>query len=70
MGVSSYATAIFYDVRVVPPGSDEKTDAIAVALDHQENYSAVVLFPYTLTNSKVQFGEVFAQAGENDIFID
>ena len=62
------ATAIFYDVRVIPPGSDEKTDAIAVALDHKGNYSVIVLFPYKITKSKVQFGDVFAEAGANDIF--
>lgn len=64
------ATAIFYDVRVIPPGFEEKTDAIAVALDHKDNYSVIVLFPYELANSRVQFGEIFAQAGENDIFTD
>ena len=62
------ATAIFYDVRVIPPGTQEKTDAIAVALDHKENYSVIVLFPYKLINSNVQFGEVFAEAGANEIF--
>ena len=32
------ATALFFDVRVTLPGSNEKSDAIAVALDHKENY--------------------------------
>lgn len=62
------ATGIFYDVRVIPPGSNEKTDAIAIALDHKEGYSVIVLFPYKIVNSKVEFGQVFAQAGMNDIF--
>jgi hypothetical protein len=64
------ATSIFYDVRVIPPGSEEKTDAIAVALDHKDNYSVIVLFPYKLDGSIVQFGEVFAEAGADDIFSD
>lgn len=62
------ATAIFYDVRVIPAGSEEKTDAIAIALDHKENYSVIVYFPYKILGSTVQFGEVFAEAGKNDIF--
>ena len=63
------ATAIVFDVRVIPPGSEEKTDAVAVALDHKESYSVVVLFPYLLNNGAVEFGQVFAEAGENDIFV-
>ena len=62
------ATAIFYDVRVNVPGGDEKTDAVAVALDHQDNYSVVVFFPYRLNGNEVEYGELFAQAGENRVF--
>ncbi len=62
------ATAIYYDMRITPPKTDIKTDAIAIALDHKDNYSAIVFFPYRLVDEKVVFGEVFAQAGENDIF--
>ena len=62
------ATALFFDVRVTLPGSNEKSDAIAVALDHKENYSVIVLFPYQLVNSEVLFGEIFAQEGANEIF--
>jgi hypothetical protein len=62
------ATGIFFDVRTVPPGSTEKTDAVAIALDHEDNYSVVVYFPYKLKSGKVQFDPVFATAGANDIF--
>src|SRR6185312_16353105 len=41
------ATAIVYDVRVTPPGKTAITDAIAIALEHRENYSAIVVFPYS-----------------------
>src|ERR1700730_12802808 len=47
------ATAIVYDVRVVPPGKANKSDAIAVALDHRDNYSVIVMFPYSLSHGKV-----------------
>ncbi|MDH3637599.1 MAG: hypothetical protein OES09_03960 [Gammaproteobacteria bacterium] len=63
------ATAIVFDVHVIAPGSDEKTDAVAVALDHKEGYSVVVLFPYQLSDGAVEFGQVFAEAGDNDIFV-
>ena len=33
------ATAMVIDVRVIPPGSSEKTDAVQVSLDHIDNYS-------------------------------
>ena len=62
------ATGIFFDVRIAPPGSKEKTDAIAIALDHKDNYSVIVYFPYKLELGKVHFGQVFATAGANDIF--
>jgi len=62
------ATALFFDVRTVPPSTSEKTDAVAIALDHKDNYSVIVYFPYKLKAGKVQFGQVFATAGENDIF--
>jgi len=55
------ATALFYDARVIPPNSENKTDAIAVALDHKGNYSVVVYFPYKLADSNVEFGEIFVK---------
>lgn len=61
-------TALVYDVRVVLPSSGEKSDAIAVSLDHRDNFSVVVFFPYQLNNGKVVFGEVFAEKGKSDVF--
>jgi len=62
------ATALVYDVKVNLPSSDKKSDAIAVSLNHRENYSVIVFFPYQLKNGKLTFSEVFAQKGEADIF--
>ena len=62
------ATAITYDVRTIPPGSSSKTDAIAVAIDHKDSYSIIVLLPYSLEGGEVKYGETFAQAGADDIF--
>lgn len=63
------ATALIYDSLVMPPGQDQKVDAIAAALDHKDGYSVVVFFPYVLSESRLEFGEVFAVEGEYDVFV-
>ena len=62
------ATALVYDVRVQLPSSGTKSDAIAVSLNHKDNYSVVVFFPYKREGSKLIMGTVFANNGEGDIF--
>jgi hypothetical protein len=62
------ATALVYDMLVVPPGTSTKTDAIAVALDHRANYSVIVIFPYTLAHGNLTVGAPFAQKGKSVIF--
>jgi hypothetical protein len=62
------ATAPLYDVRIILPSSGKKSDAIAVSLNHQGDYSVIVMFPYEIKRGQLQFGEVFAQMGEADIF--
>jgi hypothetical protein len=62
------ATAIVYDARVTLPSTEEKSDAIAVSLDHRESYSVIVLFPYKIDGGKPILGTAFAQEGEADIF--
>jgi hypothetical protein len=62
------ATALVYDVRVSLPGSDEVSDAIAVALDHKLGYSVVVFKPYSIIDRKVKFGSMFVNSGKKVIF--
>ena len=63
------ATAITYDVMIQPPGRDEPQDAVAVALDHRDNYSMVVVFPYSFSEEgELQIEDPFAMDGENRIF--
>jgi hypothetical protein len=62
------ATALVYDVRVPLPGTGEKTDAIAINLDHVSGYSVIVFLPYSLKNDELKLGQIFAQAGSNDVF--
>ncbi len=62
------ATALVYDVRTVVPSTGNKSDAIAVSLNHRDSYSIVVIFPYKIDNGKLTVGDAFAQKGEADIF--
>jgi hypothetical protein len=60
----SKAVAIIFDVRIKVPGTTEKTDAIQVCLDHREDYSTEVLFPYSIEDDgQVTYGAPFAQLG-------
>lgn len=63
------ACALLCDVLVVPPGKTERQDAIAVRLDHRDDYSIVVLFPYLMSESgALTVDEPFATAGNGAIF--
>lgn len=62
------ATAILYDVRITLPESQQVSDAIAVALDHRNDYSKTVLFPYTLERGKVNLAAPFSERGAYSIF--
>ena len=62
------ASAVVFDVSIKPPGGTEKVDAIQVNLDHRNDYSVEVLFPYSLSHGKLLFGPPFAQQGDNRIF--
>lgn len=62
------ATSIVYDMLVVPPGASAKTDAIAVALDHRDNYSVIVIFLYALDHGNLTIGALFAQKGKSAVF--
>jgi len=62
------ATALVYDVRISLPSTGAKSDAIAVSLNHQDSYAAVVFFAYRIAEGKVIMGEVFAQQEENYAF--
>jgi hypothetical protein len=67
------ATALVYDVRITLDDG-HKSDAINVSLDHRDDYSVVVLFPYVLKKRgliggrDVVLGEAIGQRGEADIF--
>ena len=62
------AVAMVFDVTVTLPNSNRKSDAIQVSLEHSENYSAEVFFPYAIVENEVVYGETFAQQGKAEVF--
>ncbi len=62
------ATALVFPIHAQLPDTDDETEAVAIALDHQANYSVVLIIPYVLADGAVEFGEAIAQQGEDDIF--
>jgi hypothetical protein len=64
------AYAMLYDVRVVPPGKTVKQDAIAIDLEHRDDYQVTVIFPYTLEKGhKPILDAPFATAKKREIFV-
>lgn len=62
------ACALVYDIRTTPPGQTQKTDAVAVNLDHRGGMSIVVIQPYSIENKKLTLGKSWAVTGEGKIF--
>jgi hypothetical protein len=65
------AAAICCDVRTVPPGQTEKTDAICVSMEHQSGQCADLYLPYKKGwLGKIQYGELFAAKRDPQFFIE
>lgn len=63
------AVAICFDVRVVPPGQQEKTDAICVSLEHECGETMDVFEPYQKKwFGRIRYGELFASEREPQFF--
>jgi len=55
------AAGICFDVRVVPPGRVDKTDAIQLALEREGGDAVDVFVPYAqLSDGEFTYGELFA----------
>jgi hypothetical protein len=63
------AAAIVFNVSIVIPGTNLKSDAIQISFDHRDGYSADIFYPYELTDNKIVYGTTFAQAGKHDVFV-
>jgi hypothetical protein len=63
------AAAVCYDVRTIPPGESEKTDAICVVAEHQNGEGANVYLPYKKGwFGKISYGEIFGTEREREFF--
>jgi hypothetical protein len=63
------ATALVEPVSVVPPGKTEPEHAVSIRLDHRDDYSIVVTFPYRFpAGGELEFDDPFAVPGKNETF--
>lgn len=62
------ATALVYDVRVIPPGEKTKTDAIAVDVNHRDGVSQTIIYPYRLHDKKLVVGKPYAIPNQHPVF--
>ena len=63
------ATAVCYDCRVAIPSTGKKSDAIAVALDHENGESVIAFVPYQKAwLGGFKFEPLFASQGSNLIW--
>ena len=64
------AAGIFIDVRTIPPGQTEKTDAICASMEHQTGQFISVYLPYKKGwLGKIQFGQIFATKKDAEFFV-
>jgi hypothetical protein len=64
------AAGICYDVRTIPPGQTDKTDAIRVDLEHESGQSVSVFLPYKKGwFGKIQYGHLFATKRDAQFFV-
>ena len=64
------AAGICYDVRIIPPGQTEKTDAICLALEHQTGEAANLYLPYKKgLLGRYKYGELFGEARTPEFFV-
>jgi len=63
------ATALSYSAPSAVPGKREQQDAVFVHLNHRDDYSIVVTFPYYFAASgELVIEEPFANDGGHDVF--
>ncbi len=64
------AVGICFDVRIVPPGENEKTDAICIRLEHQSSEAIEVYLPYKKGRLRgYKYGELFAGESTPEFFV-
>lgn len=63
------ASGIVWDAKVLCP-DNTKSDAVVISLEHNDDYSVTVVFPYKKTLfKKIKWKTLFASEGDRKIFI-
>src|SRR5882762_11324147 len=65
------AAGICYDVLTVPPGEDQKRDAVCCGLEHYSGETVNVFVPYVkAADGDIQYGEIFAAKRTGQFFCE
>lgn len=62
------ATCLVYMSMISNTETNEKFDVVSFNLDHKDNYSIIVVFPYTIETGKVQFYQPSVMESEDKIY--
>ena len=62
------ASALAYSSSAAAPAGAEPEHAVQILLDHRDDYSLVVTFPYHWSGSELVIDEPHAAEGAHDIF--
>jgi hypothetical protein len=63
------ALGICYDVRVIPPGHSDKSDAVCCSLEHISGEALDVFVPYTKGDDGIHYDETFSVRREPRFFL-
>jgi hypothetical protein len=64
------AAGICCDVRTIPPGQTDKTDALCIKLEHQSGEAANLYLPYRKgLFGRYKYGEIFGVARTPEFFV-
>jgi hypothetical protein len=63
------AVGICFDVRVVPPGQSENSDAVCCSLEHVSGEAVDVFVPYTKADDGIRYAEIFSWRRDPQFFL-
>jgi len=62
------ATALATERRIKLPKTGIESNAMAIAIDHKADYSVVLVFPYVLSDGKLEWSAPFTEPGAKQMF--
>lgn len=67
-GKKCKAVAIVCNVSIQHPRTQRKTSAIQISIEHKDNYSREIVFPYEIADGTLSYGETLVQERKPEIF--